>query len=234
MAAPGTRDYGSLAVLHALTVEVAKLRGARAGALPSGAARALELPAHHTAARRRSSRPASWPRVERDRARRLLEAAQDARERPARRGPRAGGRAAARSRLLLRRLGIDPRARAESLAPERLLALARALAGGGRRRRGSRAVELSELLERLAELAREAGLEVRELRAGAEGEPPLASGVCRVRGETWVLLAAVGRPRAARRGAGAGVENPCRRRSSRAATCRPPCASGCRRSPELG
>jgi hypothetical protein len=51
-------------------------------------------------------------------------------------------------------------------------------------------VELSELLERLAELAREAGLEVREVRAGAEGDPPPASGVCRVRGETWVLLAA--------------------------------------------
>jgi len=51
-------------------------------------------------------------------------------------------------------------------------------------------VELSELLERLAELAREAGLEVRELRAGAEGDPAPASGICRVRGETWVLLAA--------------------------------------------
>ena len=51
-------------------------------------------------------------------------------------------------------------------------------------------MELSELLERLAELAREAGLEVRELRAGAEGDPSPASGVCRVRGETWVVLAA--------------------------------------------
>jgi hypothetical protein len=51
-------------------------------------------------------------------------------------------------------------------------------------------MELSELLERLRELAREAGLEVRELCAGAEGDPSPASGVCRVRGETWVLLAA--------------------------------------------
>jgi hypothetical protein len=51
-------------------------------------------------------------------------------------------------------------------------------------------VELSELRERLAELAREAGLEVRELRAGAESDPAPASGVCRVRGETWVLLVA--------------------------------------------
>jgi hypothetical protein len=51
-------------------------------------------------------------------------------------------------------------------------------------------MELSELLTRLQELARELGLEVREVRAGAEGDPPIASGVCRVRGETWVLLAA--------------------------------------------
>jgi hypothetical protein len=31
---------------------------------------------------------------------------------------------------------------------------------------------------------------VREVRAGGEGRPSPASGVCRVRGETWVLLAA--------------------------------------------
>ena len=30
---------------------------------------------------------------------------------------------------------------------------------------------------------------MREVRAGAPGDPPVASGVCRVRGETWVLLA---------------------------------------------
>jgi hypothetical protein len=51
-------------------------------------------------------------------------------------------------------------------------------------------VELSELLTRLSDLAREAGLEVRELRAGSEGDPAPTSGVCRVRGETWVLLVA--------------------------------------------
>lgn len=51
-------------------------------------------------------------------------------------------------------------------------------------------MELSELLSRLSELAREAGLEVRELRGTAEGQPAPASGVCRVRGETWVLLSA--------------------------------------------
>jgi hypothetical protein len=51
-------------------------------------------------------------------------------------------------------------------------------------------VELSELLQRLRELAAEAGLEVRDLRSHSEGQPAPASGVCRVRGETWVLLAA--------------------------------------------
>lgn len=51
-------------------------------------------------------------------------------------------------------------------------------------------MQLSELYERLAELAREVGLEVRELRRGTEGDPAPASGVCRVRGATWVVLAA--------------------------------------------
>ncbi len=51
-------------------------------------------------------------------------------------------------------------------------------------------MELSELLARLADLAREAGLEVRELHAAKDGQPAPSSGVCRVRGETWVLLAA--------------------------------------------
>lgn len=51
-------------------------------------------------------------------------------------------------------------------------------------------MELSELLERLRDLAAEAGLEVRDLRSAADGQPGPSSGVCRVRGETWVLLAA--------------------------------------------
>jgi hypothetical protein len=51
-------------------------------------------------------------------------------------------------------------------------------------------VELSELMERLMALAGEGGLKVREVGAGADGDLPVASGVCRVRGETWVLLVA--------------------------------------------
>jgi hypothetical protein len=49
----------------------------------------------------------------------------------------------------------------------------------------------AELLRRLVELAEATGLRVRSIRGapGAEGEPPAASAVCRVRGETWIVLA---------------------------------------------
>jgi hypothetical protein len=46
-------------------------------------------------------------------------------------------------------------------------------------------MEPAELLARLVELAGEAGVRVRS--AGA-GEAPLESGVCRVRGELWLVL----------------------------------------------
>jgi hypothetical protein len=48
----------------------------------------------------------------------------------------------------------------------------------------------SEILEVLLELARDAGLVVR-IGSGSSGvgdETPLASGVCRVRDEVWVVL----------------------------------------------
>jgi hypothetical protein len=48
-------------------------------------------------------------------------------------------------------------------------------------------VEETELLEALLELAREAQLEVRV--AGADADPPVTSGACRVRGAVWVVLA---------------------------------------------
>ena len=53
-------------------------------------------------------------------------------------------------------------------------------------------MESAEVLQQLVALAREAGLEVRSIagRAAAEGEPAAASAVCRVRGETWVVLSA--------------------------------------------
>jgi hypothetical protein len=51
-------------------------------------------------------------------------------------------------------------------------------------------VESAQLLAALIELARDAGLHVRALGAGPVGDaaPPATSGVCRVRGELWVLL----------------------------------------------
>lgn len=53
-------------------------------------------------------------------------------------------------------------------------------------------MEPDALLRELCELAREAGLEVRALggKSGGEGEPAASSGVCRVRGEVWVVLSA--------------------------------------------
>jgi hypothetical protein len=48
-------------------------------------------------------------------------------------------------------------------------------------------MERAELLDQLIALAREAGLEVRAARGGEPGLP-LSSGVCRVRGELWVVV----------------------------------------------
>jgi hypothetical protein len=51
-------------------------------------------------------------------------------------------------------------------------------------------VEPSEIMTVLLDLAREAELEVRNVRAapGELGEPPPSSAVCRVRGAVWVVL----------------------------------------------
>ena len=134
VAAEGTRDYGSLAVLHALTVEVVKCAELAPGLF-------------HPAPRVRSSflriTPLRAPRLgpgELAPVERIVRAAFSKRRKTianALRGadlaPEGGPRAL---EDLLRRLGIDPRARAESLAPERLLGLARALAGEGGGRAG--------------------------------------------------------------------------------------------------
>ena len=49
-------------------------------------------------------------------------------------------------------------------------------------------METSEILDRLVELAREAGIDVRVLSRGGSDTSP-ESAVCRVRGEVWVVLA---------------------------------------------
>ena len=48
-----------------------------------------------------------------------------------------------------------------------------------------------ELLSQLVDLARAAGLEVREMSGsgGREGDLPTGSGICRVKGGIWILLA---------------------------------------------
>jgi 16S rRNA (adenine1518-N6/adenine1519-N6)-dimethyltransferase len=128
LAKEGSRDYGSLAVLHALTVEVVKCAELAPGLF-------------HPAPRVRSSflriTPLRAPGLAADElapVERIVRAAFSKRRKTlanALRGadlaPEGGPRALEE---LLLRLGIDPRARAESLAPERLLALARALAAG--------------------------------------------------------------------------------------------------------
>lgn len=50
----------------------------------------------------------------------------------------------------------------------------------------------AELARELVDLAEAAGLKVRPIRAseGRDAEFPASSGICRVRGEIWVLLAA--------------------------------------------
>jgi len=55
---------------------------------------------------------------------------------------------------------------------------------------GSRPVEGQALLEFLVELAREAGVQVRAIpRSAAEVDPAPRSGICRIRGSPWLLLA---------------------------------------------
>ncbi len=132
VAAEGSRDYGSLAVLHALTARVEK----RAELAPG---------LFHPKPRVRSSflriTPLAAPRLaagELAAVERIVRAAFSKRRKTlanALRGANLAPESAPRAlEALLSRLGIDPRARAESLAPERLLDLARALApeaGGG-------------------------------------------------------------------------------------------------------
>jgi len=126
-AAPGARAYGSLAVLHALTVEVVRCAELAPGLFyPPPRVRSSFL--RITPQREPRLAPGELAGVER-----VVRAAFSKRRKTlanALRGsPLAPSAAMAPGALeaLLARLAIEPRARAESLAPERLLALARAL-----------------------------------------------------------------------------------------------------------
>ena len=124
-AVPGTKAYGSLTVLHRLTVELE---------------RAMDLSPRcfFPAPRVRSTFVVMTPHAESDlsteelaEVERVVRAAFGTRRktlvnalRSARVAPRAGGDLSA----VLERIGVDPKERAERLTPERLLALARELA----------------------------------------------------------------------------------------------------------
>jgi 16S rRNA (adenine1518-N6/adenine1519-N6)-dimethyltransferase len=131
MAAPGTRAYGSLAVLHGLTVEVVRCAELAPGLFyPPPRVRSSFL--RITPQRVPRIAPGELAGVER-----VVRAAFSKRRKTlanALRGSQlapATGTAPRALEALLQRLAIDPRARAESLAPERLLALARALTAAG-------------------------------------------------------------------------------------------------------
>ena len=53
-------------------------------------------------------------------------------------------------------------------------------------------VDNAELMQGLLDVADAAGLEVRTAGAGgrADGEPPLSSAVCKVKGSVWVVISA--------------------------------------------
>ena len=124
-AAPGTKAYSSLTVLHRLTVELE---------------RAMDLSPRcfFPVPRIRSTFVVMTPRAESDLStdelagvERVVRAAFGSRRKTlanALRGARVGPRGGADLSEVLERIGIDPRERAERLTPERLLALARELA----------------------------------------------------------------------------------------------------------
>ena len=130
LATPGSRDYGSLAVLHALCVETRRCAELAPGLFfPAPRVRSTFL---RISPRRDSPLAAGeLPTLER-----VVRAAFSKRRKTlanALRGSQLASPALAKPgalEALLARVAIEPRARAESLAPERLLALARSLAGG--------------------------------------------------------------------------------------------------------
>jgi 16S rRNA (adenine1518-N6/adenine1519-N6)-dimethyltransferase len=123
---PGSKDYGSLAVLHHLTVDVERV-------LDLAPARFFPRPKVHSSFVRVWPRrtpllaPDELPHVER-----VVRAAFATRRKTIlnclRGAPLGAAADPAALQAALAACGIDPRARAETLTPEQLLALARALA----------------------------------------------------------------------------------------------------------
>jgi 16S rRNA (adenine1518-N6/adenine1519-N6)-dimethyltransferase len=129
LAASGSRDYGSLAVLHALTVEVSRCAELAPGLFfPAPRVRSIFL----RITPRREARLATGELASVER---VVRAAFSQRRKTLANALRGSDLASpvlatpGALEALLARLAIEPRARAESLAPEKLLDLARALAG---------------------------------------------------------------------------------------------------------
>jgi len=126
LACPGSRDYGSLSVLHALTVSFERTMELSPNCF-------FPVPKIHSTFVR--IRPLQPPRIEDSELRqveRVVRAAFAKRRKTLVNSLRAGAIGAERSadelRAVLARCAIPPLARAESLEPDQLLALARELA----------------------------------------------------------------------------------------------------------
>jgi 16S rRNA (adenine1518-N6/adenine1519-N6)-dimethyltransferase len=119
LAAPGTRDYGSLTVLHRLVVETRRCDELAPGCFhPAPKVRSTFL-------RMRPLRPAPLAPGELARVERLVRAAFGTRRKTLANALRAAGLAGAAEHLA--RAGIDPKVRAEALAPDVFAALSREL-----------------------------------------------------------------------------------------------------------
>jgi 16S rRNA (adenine1518-N6/adenine1519-N6)-dimethyltransferase len=126
LARPGTRDYGSLAVLHALTVHVERTGDLRPGCFyprPKVVSTALRM-----APRRDSPVRLCRDRDELEAVERVVRAAFGTRRKRLANALRTRRELAAERdvEVLLAQLDIHPTARAESLPPETFLALSRA------------------------------------------------------------------------------------------------------------
>jgi 16S rRNA (adenine1518-N6/adenine1519-N6)-dimethyltransferase len=120
LAAPGTRDYGSLTVLHRLVVETRRCDELTPGCFhPAPLVRSTFL-------RMRPLRPAPLAAGELARVEQLVRAAFGMRRKTLANALRAAGLADAAEQLSS--AGIDPMVRAEALAPDVFLALSRVLA----------------------------------------------------------------------------------------------------------
>jgi 16S rRNA (adenine1518-N6/adenine1519-N6)-dimethyltransferase len=127
VAAPGSRDYGSFAVLHALAVRIERGRRLAPGCFhpaPRVRSRVLRITPRADSPLRVDARGDELDRLER-----VVRAAFATRRKRLANALRTDAALVAGRDLeaLLARLGLAPDARAEALAPETLLALSRAL-----------------------------------------------------------------------------------------------------------